>query len=106
MNTTEEKSQVITPRTFNYERRPRSLGRFSSVAQTIYASAVFWMNLPRKSILNAPGNRYQPRTPDKSKFKKGPLSSAQVIQKFFDRRGKGFARLSTGTITVTGESQS
>lgn len=98
------KDQVITPRTHNYDRRPRTFGRFSSLTQTVFASATFWANLPRKSILNLPGNRWQPKALG-DKFKKGPLVAATVVQKFFDRAGKGFARLSTGTIVSTGETK-
>lgn len=80
--------------------RPRPGGRFNSASSQIFASPTFWQNLPRKSILNAPGSRFVPRAMGDT-FKKGPLAAAKIVQKFFDRAGRGFARLSTGTIVAT-----
>lgn len=100
-NQSPEQSTLPAPRPWY---RPRLSGRFNYVGQRLFASPTFWQNLPRKSILNEPGNKYQPK-PLGDKFKKGPLAAALIVQKFFDRRGKGFARLSTGTIIETGETQ-
>jgi hypothetical protein len=85
-------------------RRPRASKRFSAAVQRIFASSMFWASLPKKSILNMPGNKWQPK-PLGDKFQKGPLRAASVIQKFYDKRGKGFARLSTGTVVATGDFQ-
>lgn len=85
-------------------RRPRRLiSHFNRAAQFIFASAVWWQNVPKASVLKKPGNAFMPRPLTEEEFKPGPLAEAKVIQKFKDRGGMPYVRLNRGTIVRTGD---